>query len=232
LDPTLPKSQYYYNEGWTIDLSEAEKKAKRRLNTYPDGLGFRDSKEAYYGIYESPPMTLLLPYENNALVVERSTDKSSGATPGLPKVGDFASKWYESIVLCQVNDKNTFDSAFADKNTCNFATDVEIRIGGFHITQNTTKMFDIIGSTYLGKPICKHIGIPTNARLTSHNELVREGQSSSSSGMLLSETDINSKLLRIDQVGLLVEVSVSNPHIVHVNQACSISHVIWEEHTI
>jgi hypothetical protein len=48
-----------------LDLSEGEKTAKRKLSLYENELGFRDSKEAYYGIYESPRMKLLVPYENS-----------------------------------------------------------------------------------------------------------------------------------------------------------------------
>ena len=227
LDPILPKSQYYYNRGWTYDLSDAERKAKRKLNLYPDGLGFKDSKEAYYGIYESPPMTLFLPYESK----ERLDRSASSFSP--PRTGDPASDWYESIVFCQVNDKNTFDSAFADASSCNFENDVGIRIGGIDILQNTTKMLRMIGSVYLGKPICKRVAIPQGANLTSHNTLLREGNgglSSSSRGMIDGEgSSDDTQSFDVEQTGLLVEIFVSNPRIVHVHQACSLSHVVWEE---
>lgn len=211
LDVLLPKSQYYYNKGWTFDLSEAEKTAKKKLSVYPNGLGFRDSKEAYYGIYESSTMTLLLPYETTENVV------------GTAKAGDSASEFYESVVICQVNEKslNSFDS-----DSCNFDTDVGVRIGGINVTQNNTKMFDTIGSVYLGKPICKHVTIPSKALLTSHNTLLHEGEDPTPG--VVGQTD-HTNLLDKDQTGLLVEVFVSNPHIVHINQACSISHVVWEE---
>ena len=218
LDVLLPKSQYYYNKGWTFDLSEAEKTAKKKLSTYPDGLGFRDSKEAYYGIYESSTMTLLLPYEMTEIDAEVEQDSSL-----LPKAGDSASEFYGSVVICQVNEKslNSFDP-----DSCNFDTDVGVRIGGINVTQNNTKMFDTIGSVYLGKPICKHITIPSEALLTSHNTLLNEGDDPSLG--VVGQSD-HIKLLEEDQTGLLVEVFVSNPHIVHINQACSISHVVWEE---
>ena len=225
LNPILPKSQYYYNKGWTYDLSDAERAAKRKLNLYRDGLGFKDSKEAYYGIYESPPMTLLLPYESGTAVATSSLSSSL-----VPQVGDPAEDWYESIVLCQVNDKNTLDSAFSDPNSCDFGNDVGIRIGGIDVFQNITKMFRMIGSVYLGKPICKHVSIPSQARLTSHNTLLHEGDAGIRRGALGGDDTLyGSRLLKIDQTGLLVEVFVSNPHIVHVNQACSLSHVVWEE---
>jgi len=221
LNVILPKSQQYYNRGWTYDLSTAERAAKRKLNLYPKGLGFVDSKEAYFGIYESKAMTLFLPYQ------ARSSNVNSKSL--VPQIGDTANDWFESIVLCQVNDKNTLDSAFSDPNSCQFGRDVGIRIGGVEIPQNATKMFSNIGSLYLGKPICKHVPIPSTAKLTSHNTLLQDGNDRK--GMIRGTPfdDIRSKLLETDEIGLLVQVYVANPHIVHVNQACSLSHVVWEE---
>ena len=167
-------------------------------------------------------MELLLPYESNAPM-------------NAAKVGDYAKDWYESIVLCQVNDKNTFDSAFKDPNSCNFENDIGIRIGGVNITQNTTKMLNTIGSVYLGKPICKYVPIPSEARLTSYNTLledVQKGDQSSTSRGLGAGISFESKSLSTDRIGLSVEVFVSNSHIVHIKQACSLSHVIWEERIV
>ncbi|KAG7338165.1 hypothetical protein IV203_026033 [Nitzschia inconspicua] len=202
LEVTLPKSQMYYNKGWTFDLSASEKSAKRKLNLYPNGLGFQDSKEAYYGIYESGRMSLLLPYE----------ESESAGTLQRPMVSNPAIDWFQSVIVCQVNEK-TFEE---HPDACNFATDVSFDIGGVNVTSNTTKMIHTIGSVYLGKPICKHIPVPAGATLTSHNQL-------------LSEDEKATESLEIDQVGLLVEIFVSNPHIVHIEQACSVSHVIWQE---
>ncbi len=68
------------------------------------------------------------------------------------------------------------------------------------------------GTLYLGKPVCSHVPIPEGAILTSHNELAKSGLE-----------------LETDQIGLLVQIFVTNPHIVHINQACSLSHIVWEE---
>ena len=219
LDTSLPKSQMYYNRGWTLDLSEAERTAKRRLSMYPDGLGFVDSKEAYYGIYESPHLRLLLPFD--------SSDEIR------PQIGDEARKWMESIVLCEVNEKNV------EPSRCNLDTDIGLIVGGVNMTSssasinganhtapanpsvNSSKMIKTVGSVYLGKPICKHVGVPAGAKLTSHNHLLRgKGHS--------KYVHEDKQYLAVDIIGLLVEIYVSNPHIVHVNQACSISHVVWD----
>jgi hypothetical protein len=194
LDVLLPKSQMYYNKGWTFDLSEGEKTAKRKLSVYENGLGFQDSKEAYYGIYESPKMTLLVPYETIATT-----------TTSVPRIGDAAFDWFESLVLCQVNEKR-------DSTACNFGFDVGVLIGGANATDTAVLMKDA-GTLFLGQPVCLQVPIPKEAALTSHNQLAA------------------SKNGDDDQVGVLVEIYVTNPHIVHVSQACSISHVVWEEKT-
>jgi len=187
IDILLPKSQMYYNQGWTLDLSEGEKAAKRKLSLYENSLGFIDSKEAYYGIFESKKMKLLLPYEHNS----RTT----------PKLGENATNWFDSIVLCQVNEKR-------DSHACDFGADVGVVVGGANAT-NIHIMKDA-GTLYLGKPVCIHLDIPPDSILTSHNQL--DGGHSNA-----------------DQIGLLVEIFVKNPKIVHIEQACSVSHVIWQE---
>jgi hypothetical protein len=55
-DLLMPKGAMYYNKGWVLDLSESEKLAKRQLDRF-GGLGFVDSKKAFYGIYNSGPIT-------------------------------------------------------------------------------------------------------------------------------------------------------------------------------
>eukprot|EP00980_Cylindrotheca_fusiformis_P025152 scaffold13207_cov143-Cylindrotheca_fusiformis.AAC.5 len=205
LDVLLPKSQMYYNDGWVLDMSEGEKAVKRKLSLYENSLGFIDSKEAYYGIFESPKLKLFLPYSSSNSSSNSSSSNSSNATAFLPKIGDAANDWYESIVLCQVNEKRI-------EQACNFGNDVSVTIGTKNISLSEYMMNDA-GTLYLGKQVCSHIPIPDGATLTSHNELV----------------NIDSDKLDIDQVGLVLQVFVSNAHIVHIHQACSVSHVVWEE---
>lgn len=191
LDVLLPKSQFYYNQGWVLDMSENIKAAMRKLSTYENNLGFIDSKEAYYGLFESPHLNLLLPYSSE----------------GSLQSGGQANQWFESIVVCQVNEQREDDE-------CNFGNDVGVSIGGVNVTDISPYMMEMGGTTYLGKKVCSHIPVPDGAVLTSHNTLA-------------GKTD-----LETDQVGLLVQIFVTNNHIVHTKQACSVSHVVWEEKII
>lgn len=193
LDVSLPKSQMYYNHGWTYDLSEDNRQMKHKLSLYEDSLGFVDSREAYYGIFESPAMKLLLPLE---------TPNNSTAS-AIPKVGDAVSDWFESIIVCQVSEKR-------EPAACNMGSDVSFTVGG---TNTTFRMMKDTGTLYLGKPICAKLVIPASATLTSHNQLASSAE----------------EQLKVDEVGLLVTINVTNPHIAHVNQACSVSHVVWSQ---
>ena len=209
----LPKSQMYYNRAWTMDLSEGEKAAKRKLDLYDQGLGFIDVKQAYYGIFTSGRMTLLLPYEENPT-------QSGLAIASNPKSGDLAIDWFESLVICQVNEKR-------DSGACNSATDVAFIVGGVNATNAT--MMGEAGTLYLGKKMCTNIVIPKDAVLTTRHQVqLARGRS-----LAKDDTDHGAQAeIPVDPVGLLVEIFVTNRHIVHLNQACSVSHVIWEQRRV
>jgi hypothetical protein len=46
IDIMLPKSQMFYNKAWTLDLSEGEKSAQRKLNTFEPWTGLFGSKRS------------------------------------------------------------------------------------------------------------------------------------------------------------------------------------------
>lgn len=209
IDIMLPKSQMFYNKAWTLDLSESEKSAQRKLNTFDHGLGFLDRKEAYYGIYTSGRMKLLVPYE-------------AAATAAHPKVGDAAGEWFQSLIICQVNEKR-------DAGVCNGAEDLGYAVGDVNAT-NVIMLGDS-GTLFLGKKICAAIPIPKDATFTSRRLLEeqqrREEEHKLGENQIVAIPENESPLA--DEIALLVEVFVTNQHIVHLNQACSVSHVIWEQ---
>jgi len=230
VDVTLPKSQMYYNDGWTYDLSEEERNANIKLSLYENSLGFIDSKEAYYGIYESPMMQLLLPY-----LPTDDRELTTAAAAAGPQVGQLASSWFESVVICQVHEKR-------DATACNMGSDLEYVVGGVNVTSH--QMLKDTGTLYLGKPICSKIPVPSTATLTSHNTLLASSSSSSSTINSQSTTSDPPQqeqqepqsqseepqlLLEKDQVGLLMTIRVNNPHISRIHQACSVSHIVWEQ---
>jgi hypothetical protein len=213
----------FYNQGWTLDLAHEEKQAKKNLLRY-GGLGFIDSKKAYYGIEMSGWLRLLLPPET-----------STGETE--PQKGDLASHSFRSVVLCEVNEKNTNSHLRDDKATkCRLDQDVEYRIGGVNATASV-QVISAGGALYLGKKVCVHLTIPSEARITTSTDLLLKAANESAAAAANSHKHHHLQQppqIRLPErnvqpvVGLAVEAWVRNPHILQIEQACSISHVVWE----
>ena len=208
LDVMLPKSKMYYNKGWVLDLSESEKRAKQRLSVF-GGLGFLDSKKAFYGILMSGELSFLVPYR-------ASTDGRHMA----PEKGMMALDWFHSLVLCEVNEK-------LDADSCDMRADLAFRIGGVSVDSGTT--IDAAGAMYLGKKLCIYIPVPANATLTTPGAMkVKSNKSSKNREVFFPDPHSNFD----SQVGLEVAVRVRNPKIVQRSQACSISHIMWQQQNL
>lgn len=143
VDILMAKGAMYYTKGWVLDLSEGERLAKRQLDRY-GGLGFLDSKKAYYGIFASGPLELFLP--------------SRGA------VNDLAATTIKSLVLCEVNEKHR------SEESCKLEKQLGFVVGGANATHVTS--VDAPGTLYLGHKLCLDVGIAQDARLSVHNGLV------------------------------------------------------------
>jgi len=201
IDIMLPRSKMFYNKGWVLDLSDGEKQARRKLDLF-GGLGFVDSKKAYYGIYASGTLELLLPYQSQKGDLRQ------------PEVGNKASDWYKSVVVCEVNEKR-------EAGACSTEKDIHYKLGGANVTG--VFMMDAAGTLYLGKKLCNYITVPENARLTTR-ALLKQNETQP---LLMPPVEEIEK--HKNDVGLAVEISVNNFHIVKREQACSISHIVWEQ---
>lgn len=226
LDILKPRSKMFYNKGWTLDLAHEEKQAKKNLLRY-GGLGFIDSKKAYYGIEMSGWLRLLLPIDQADAHVE--PDKT-------------AKEWFRSVILCEVNDKTTSGYHMDKGPRCKMDKDVEYWVGGVNVTASA-KPIDAGGALYLGKKVCIHLPVPPVARTTTAIDLFEKaanGDPMVEVNMTEAEEEEQQQqeydhLVRLPEkdgesptVGLSVEIRVSNPHIFQIEQACSISHVVWE----
>jgi len=78
MDIMLPKGPMVYNAGWVLDLGDAEKRAKQKLDRY-GGLGFLDSKKAYYGVHASGVIEFFLPSRemSSVIVCESNENRNS-----------------------------------------------------------------------------------------------------------------------------------------------------------
>jgi hypothetical protein len=201
LDILLPKSEMYYNQGWVYDMSKGEKESKRKLDRF-GGLGFVDSKKAYYGIYTSGTLRLLLPATGGRT--------HANGTVVNAQAGESANDWFRHVVVCQVNEKREVGS-------CNMEKDLSFRVGGVNGTD--ARLIDSAGVLYLGQKICVHVSVPAGAMLTTRAALMPPTRTKSQQHD--HESDV--------AVGLSVEILVRNHHIMDRDAACSVSHVVWEE---
>jgi hypothetical protein len=88
---------------------------------------------------------------------------------------------------------------------CNIAKDVSYVVGG--VNASKIRMIDSAGTLYYGKKICVYIRVPGSARISAGRLNPSEGE----------------------QVGLSLNISVSDMHIMKKEMACSVSHVVWEQ---
>jgi len=143
VDLLMPKGAMYYTHGWVLDLSEVERLAKRKLDRY-GGLGFIDSKKAYYGIFASGPLALFLPCRGSA--------------------DDLAMDVIQSLTICEVNEKNRVGDA------CRAETQLGFMVGGKNVTNATA--IKAPGTLYLGRELCLSLAVPDQAKLSIHNGTV------------------------------------------------------------
>mmetsp|Transcript_20574 Transcript_20574/g.30186 ORF Transcript_20574/g.30186 Transcript_20574/m.30186 type:complete len:838 (+) Transcript_20574:124-2637(+) len=208
IDLMLPKGAMFYNNGWVLDYGEGEKKAKRSLQKY-DGLGYIDSKKAYYGTKPSGNLTMFLPYEQHHNHPRDTVKRLNQFPAPMPKDGDQATTWFKSIVICEVNEKRGDDE-------CNIARDFTFVVGG---TRSDRVHIIDTSASYLGKKICVAFPIPRGALLTTNTTPTN------------TDTDATTDQSTVPQIGLSLDVAVHNPNVLVDNGACSVSHVIWEQVT-
>ena len=146
LDLMLPKSEMIFKEGWVLDYGEGEKKAKRKLQPY-DGLGYIDSKKAYYGLPMSNSLNIWLPwegFEGKSRTIESPED-------------NLAEKWFRSLLLCEVNEERGDGECRLDKN-------LKVIVGGEEALN--ISYIDAVGVSYLAKTICVEVSIPSLAKVS------------------------------------------------------------------
>ena len=210
MDIMLPKSHMFYNEAWVLDLSEGEKEAKRKLDRF-GGLGFHDSKKAYRGLFNSGTLRFFLPYYDS--------DTDGKVKEGNPAVGDVARNWFQTVVVCEINERR-------DPSACQTGSDITFKTGGINATEII--LLDAPGTLYLGKKICTYINIPEEARITSREAMMLEDPTLPGGERSKATNAIQQNKA---SPGLSLELTVHNHHIVARDDACSVSHVVWEQRT-
>ena len=136
-----------YREGWVLDWSVKERTAKRKLARY-GGLGFVDSKKAYYGIKASGKLKIFLPILQAKNLKKMKDDSFYDVR-----------RYIQSLVVCEVNEIRGNDE-------CILAQDASFSVGGK--LAHDVKMIKAVGVEYLGKNICANVGIPKGAVISKN----------------------------------------------------------------
>jgi hypothetical protein len=198
----------FYNDAWVLDLSEGEKDSKRSLDRF-GGLGYVDMKKAYRGLFTSGTLRLLLPFSH-----ENQIDSHAALRPN---VGDVARDWYQSIVVCEVNERR-------EPSACDSGNDITFATGAVNATK-VTKL-NTPGTLYLGTKICTYIDIPSDAKISSREAMLLEEPL-----LPLEEKAAAKKAIESGEalIGLPLDLTVHNHLIIALRDACSVSHVVWEQ---
>ena len=170
IDLMLPKGRMYHSKGWVLDLGEAEKKAKKKLTRY-GGLGYIDSKQAYYGTYTSGPLTLFLKSHDYDVSSSKQSEKS-----------------LNRIVICEVNEVRK-------PGSCNMKEDISFSVSGIEVQPQFVE-----GVSYLGRQICVQLEIPPQIRAVNdpRNEEASFSESSKDMGYIL-EVVVKNKSITKDE---------------------------------
>mmetsp|Transcript_8065 Transcript_8065/g.9305 ORF Transcript_8065/g.9305 Transcript_8065/m.9305 type:complete len:712 (+) Transcript_8065:60-2195(+) len=194
-DDLMDKTDDHYNSGWVIDVGKVERDTKRKVaKVGKNGLGYIDMKLALYGIPESGTLKLSLPHEGPVHTHKHEHDSDMNA-----------GHWFETLVLCEVNEKR-------GDNECKMDEDLKIVVGGIEVAK-ISKITS--AANYLKKAICNNVEIPKEAKVKA---------------ILLEEEDTGLLAPTDDKVALEVEITVTGKHVTRDNGACSISHVVWQTH--
>jgi hypothetical protein len=194
------RSDTAYNWGWVYDVSSLERDTKVKVEKC-GGLGYVDMKIALYGIPESGTLRLWLP--------------SSRQTPDSEPLDDNAKSWFDTIIVCEANEKRPNEA-------CHLDADIEYTVGGVSVT--SVAMVSGAGE-YLKRKTCVHVGVPHDARITRLKDVT------SADGKELTSDDRArlAKGLSDQHVGILFDLKAKAP-VTRKNGACCVSHVVWEHH--
>ena len=138
-----------FDGGWVMDVGKLERDTKLKVQKY-GGLGYIDMKTALYGVPSSGTLKLWIPHEGGL---------KEGSTR--PNDGDAASKYFDAVVLCEVNEKR------GDKE-CKMTSDLGFRLGGTDVPKGSVTQVKGVAS-YLKKDICIRLDVPKEAKISSRN---------------------------------------------------------------
>ena len=200
LDMMEERTDDLYKDGWVLDVSDVERKTKKKVERC-GGLGYIDMKIALYGIPESGPLRVWLPYEGS---LQKSTSESA------------ASVWLDGLILCEANERR-------NDNSCQIDKDLIITVGGIKV--DSISLVDGAG-VYLNRKTCVNIGIPSSAESTKLGQVKKANGEPLS---LEDKKRLAGANYDDGDIGIVVDIE-AGPGISRENGACCVSHIVWEQH--
>jgi hypothetical protein len=214
-DILTERSDELYASGWVVDVSRVERETKLKVEAC-GGLGYVDMKIALYGIPSSGPLQLWLPITDSA-----TNRRNQHMHSNRDNDSREASRYVSELIVCEANEKRP-------KSACQLDTDLEYTVGGIVVA--TSAVSWIHGAAeYLKRPTCVHVGIPVGATATpwsSSDYLAAAAAAASSKTQRRRGAPDDAR--RKDELGLVVEIRVSNAKVTRERGACCVSHVVWE----
>ena len=200
LDMIEERTDDLYKEGWVLDVSNVERETKKKVERC-GGLGYIDMKIALYGIADSGPLRVWLPYEGS---LQKSTSERAAST------------WFDGLILCEANERR-------DDNACQLNKDLIITVCGIKV--DSISHIDGAG-VYLNRKTCVNIGIPSSAEVTNLGQVKKfNGEPLS----LEDKERLAGTNHDDDAIGIVVDIE-AGPRVVRENGACCVSHIVWEQH--
>lgn len=238
LDLMLPRGPLHYNQGWTLDVKKAHKTLQRNYdrqhsvrNVDGDRTYHLLHHKAYYGIAASGLLTLFLPFQGyetfdinkNIHAVRRNRQLGNKMEKVLIKANDM----FRTVVVCEL-----INERLGGTEDCRLSRDVSFIAGGANITKTRPVPVTDHGTQH----VCIAFDVPDDASLTTRENVEQADHEEGNKRLLVASTN---ERLREDEtlqsvtatdtnIGMALEIYVSNPFISWKDGPCSVSHVVWE----
>eukprot|EP00978_Attheya_sp_CCMP212_P048999 scaffold602657_cov59-Attheya_sp.AAC.1 len=180
-------------------------KVVRDEHTVYTQLGFQDEKVSFHGLPFSGALRLWIPWGRNDGFSFRNRRLGDGPT-NRRQIMEYpqASSYFTQLVVCQF-----YETGDADQ--CDLTTDASFVVGGVKAT--SVAHVEVMGAQWKKKCLCVNVDIPQDVYVSTFAE----------GGPLYDGT------FEPNDVGMNLDISVTNPNLTLLNSPCSISHIIWQD---
>lgn len=204
------------DKGWILGFGSA---ATREEHTKYKEFGFVDTKISLHGVHTSGTLKLWIPWGGARASSQRALLRANDGVARNAEAtvihsgsghramaGDSASSWFENLLVCQYYE--TYDNS-----SCDIANDVKFAIGGKDA--ESVHNVEVLGAQWRNKPFCVHVDIPKESKVSRKSEIV----------------GFANDQIKAEEVGITLDVTVTNTELSAIQSPCSVSHIIWQDAT-